>query len=214
MTKIPPADRQPGKNNLQSATGSEDAATAEEKKILKVLYLGHINESKGVPLLIGAANVLDYVQIDAYGGFVCKEGKELSEQHFVGHKVHYRGEIQPSQVLETLKQYDVLVLPTHYSGEGYPGVIIEAKCSGLAVISTRWRSIPEIVNHNEDGLLIEPGNRDELIAAIQLLSEDRALLDNLRRGSYVSFENFDSRRWCTVLLQHLLGTNQPGVPPQ
>lgn len=180
--------------------------TINEKSKLRVVYLGHINEPKGVLLLLEAADKLKNICIDAFGEFVAKDGRQLSEETFRGRKVTYRGVVQPEELSSVLSEYDVLVLPTQYIGEGYPGVIIEAKRAGLAVITTRWRSIPEIVKHNFDGLLVEPGNLNELASALSQLNSDRKHLTRLKQGSRDSFANFDSRIWCRSLIKHLVGS--------
>ena len=74
------------------------------------------------------------------------------------------------------------------------------------MITTRWRSIPEIVKHNFDGLLVEPGNLNELASALSQLNSDRKHLTRLKQGSRDSFANFDSRIWCRSLIKHLVGS--------
>jgi len=128
----------------------------------------------------------------------------VSKGDFKDKKTQYKGIVQQAEIPELLKKYDVLVLPTHYSGEGYPGVIIEAKRSGLAVVTTRWRSIPEIVEHDVTGLLVEPGSHGELLDALQSLQNDRDLLKRLKQASYESFSDFDCHHWCKKLLDHLI----------
>ena len=187
---------------------SDHAPSLDSDARLRVVYLGHINEAKGIPLLLDAADGLDGISIDAFGEFEAKDGRQLSEDTFRGRNVNYQGVVQPSELSKVLDQYDVLVLPTRYIGEGYPGVIIEAKRAGLAVLSTRWRSIPEIVNHKVDGLLITPGDVTELTAALNELNSNRDLLRTLQKGSFESFSNFDCQVWCRKLIEHLTGNGK------
>jgi len=182
---------------------SRDFASTDPN--LKVVFLGHVNESKGVSLLLEVAEDLEGIQVDVFGEFKDKSGVPLDQSDFQGKKTQYKGIVQPAELTELLNKYDVLVLPTHYSGEGYPGVIIEAKRSGLAVVTTQWRSIPEIVEHDVTGLLVEPGSHHELLDALQSLRNDRELLKRLKQASYKSFSEFDCHIWCEKLLQHLIG---------
>ncbi|MBL4710603.1 MAG: glycosyltransferase, partial [Flavobacteriales bacterium] len=76
------------------------------------------------------------------------------------------------EILSTMKKYDVLILPTYYEGEGYPGVIIEAYSIGLPVIATQWKSLPEIVEHKKTGFLVEPQNAKDLKRTIELFNTD------------------------------------------
>ena len=84
----------------------------------------------------------------------------------------------------------MLVLPTKWRAEGYPGVIIEAFSVGIPVISTYNGGIPEIVLHGKNGLLVPPGNIKALLDAIMLI--DASLYDKLRAGAYESFGQFDA----------------------
>ena len=87
--------------------------------------------------------------------------------------------------------YDVLILPTYHEGEGYPGIILEAFSLGLPVISTNWNSIPEIVKHNENGLLVPIKDVDSLIKAILYFNQNN--YQNFRTNAINSFDQFDSQ---------------------
>ena len=64
-----------------------------------------------------------------------------------------------------LAQMDLFVLPSLF-GEGLPMVLLEAMSAGLPIVSTRVEGIPEAVRDGREGLLAEPGNANELAAAI------------------------------------------------
>lgn len=68
---------------------------------------------------------------------------------------------------------DVFALPS--LNEGMPLVILEAMASGLPVVATRIAGIPEVVLHQETGLLIEPGDTVALRDSILRLIADREL---------------------------------------
>jgi glycosyltransferase involved in cell wall biosynthesis len=70
-------------------------------------------------------------------------------------------------------QSAVVCLPTTY-GEGLPKVLIEAAACGRPIITTDIPACREIVQHNENGLLVAPGNVDELVDAMkELLSSPK-----------------------------------------
>lgn len=87
-----------------------------------------------------------------------------------------------------LNEHEVLVMSSYFSGEGHPGVIIEALQCGLPVTAARWRSIPELVQHEEDGLLVEPRSSASLRAAIERLLQDAVLYQRLSEGARRSGE--------------------------
>lgn len=153
----------------------------------RFIFLGHLKAEKGVDELLAVAEMIpeDYT-IHFYGS--------LAEEKYRGvfreDTRFYQGILSPDDLLPTLSRYDVLVLPTYYEGEGYPGVIIEAFSLGLPVISTQWKAIPEIVRNNETGLLITPGSTEELKKAILSFQEDNywAFSANARNCFQEKFE--------------------------
>jgi len=138
----------------------------------RFVYLGFINKAKGIDHLLAAAKELgkDY-DVHIYGPIKDKGYEAI----FKAHPKIYQGPLYRNRVLSTLRFYDVLVLPTHYRGEGYPGVIIEAYSLGLPVISTRWKAIPEILKDGETGLLIDPKSTDQLVAAMKHFNKNNYL---------------------------------------
>jgi glycosyltransferase involved in cell wall biosynthesis len=160
----------------------------------RFIFVGHVKPEKGIYELLEAARRLGPrdLRVDVYGPLL--DG--IRSEDFAGHPVTaYRGVLPPEQVAAVLRTYDVLVLPTYHPGEGYPGAILEAYAAGLPVIATRWRSIPEIVEHGVSGLLTEPGDADALARAIADLYDHPNRMNALRRGALARAESFSSRRW-------------------
>jgi glycosyltransferase involved in cell wall biosynthesis len=60
--------------------------------------------------------------------------------------------------------FDVFILPSNREGIG--GILFDAMDQGVPVIASRVGGLPDIVHHDENGLLIEPGRPDQLRAAI------------------------------------------------
>lgn len=153
--------------NIQQLPTSRDLPKIKKESNFQkcFIYLGHIKESKGIDLLEQAAKQLDTsYTIHAYG--------PIHKEKYRTQLSIYQGLLAKEEVHQTLSQYDVLVLPTWFSGEGYPGAIIEAYSLGLPVITTLWKSIPEVVEDQRTGLLIPPKSLEGLISAIQYFNKD------------------------------------------
>lgn len=84
------------------------------------------------------------------------------------------GEVQWQEVAAKMQSSHALVLFSNY--ENLPCVIVEAMACGLGIISTRVGGISEHIN-SERGILIEPGNEDELFAAIARMCESSELFN-------------------------------------
>lgn len=170
------------KSKIDIVTGS---TTNVKKFNKKFIYLGHITETKGIRELIEAfKNVPDDYELSIYGEILDSSLSYLNECNY------YKGVIDPENVFTVLNDHCVLILPTYYHGEGYPGVIIEAYREGLPVISTNWKSIPEIVDNGKTGLLIPPKNSEELLNAVFFFNEDN--YSEFSQNALKAFDNFDS----------------------
>ncbi len=176
--------------------GADDAT---HQTCRRFVFLGLVRPMKGIPELIEAAERFgDDVSVDVYGP--CMEG--VTEQTFAELKrVHYRGVVPPGEGVRVLRNYDALVLPSYWPGEGYPGIIVEAYAAGLPVVTTRWRTIPEIVD-DSCGRLVEPKDADALHRAMKELVDDNALYARLRKGAIAKRSFFDARTWTQKFVEH------------
>lgn len=81
---------------------------------------------------------------------------------------------------ELMKYYlccDALVIPSFY--DGMPNVLLEAGALGIPVIASNVDGMADVIAHQEDGLLFEPGNEDScrkvLYQFFSMSGEDRQL---------------------------------------
>ena len=73
-------------------------------------------------------------------------------------------------VQDLLHCFDLLVLPS--LNEGMGRVLVEAMAAGLPVIGTQVGGIPDLIKHEENGLLVPPADADALEKAVSRLVED------------------------------------------
>jgi glycosyltransferase involved in cell wall biosynthesis len=89
-----------------------------------------------------------------------------------------------------MQSADLFVLPTLF--DALPTVIIEAMAVGLPIVASRTGGIPEMIRDEETGLLVEPANEDELVAACERLIRSPQLATRLGVAARDSVErNFD-----------------------
>jgi glycosyltransferase involved in cell wall biosynthesis len=158
----------------------------------RFVFCSHVKPSKGILEIIEAAEQLNSdVVVDIYGTF--HDG--MTEEVFQGSQVvKYRGILDPDQVVPTLRQYDALLLPTYFEGEGYPGIIVDAYRAGLPVIATRWQAIPELLDESA-GILVEPRSAPALRTAMRRLIDDSNLFRTLRAGAAKAAQRFSLDFW-------------------
>ena len=94
------------------------------------------------------------------------------------------GPLPQTEIVEMLAQSSIFVFPAIHDSSGdtdnLPTVLIEAMASSLPIVATKVAGIPEIVQHNENGILVPEKDPAQLAAAIRLMAEDRALQRTVR----------------------------------
>jgi glycosyltransferase involved in cell wall biosynthesis len=163
----------------------------ETRPCLRYVFVARMVPEKGVELLYQAEEQLpEGVTVDLYGPPDAYEAAKLRSRG--AGRVRWRGVLSAAEVHDRLWEYDALVLPTYHAGEGYPAAILEAYAHGMPVITTRWRSIPEIVD-DSSGVLIAPKDVAALVGAIKLLSRDQSLYRRLCAGAALKAVRFSDR---------------------
>ena len=97
-------------------------------------------------------------------------------------KATYGGVLDPEDAPRILAQHDLLLFLSYMPSEGTPGIIIEAFQCGVPVIATSIGGVPEQVEHEKSGLLVDPRSVPQLKAAIQRLIDDPALYRGFAPG--------------------------------
>lgn len=115
----------------------------------KFVFISQIHRTKGINTLIQIKEQLptDFT-LDVYGPILDDEFLFLKDQ------AYYKGIVAPENISKTLSEYDVLLFPSTYPGEGYPGIIIEAFVCAMPVFALCWRSIPELIENGSNGILV------------------------------------------------------------
>jgi glycosyltransferase involved in cell wall biosynthesis len=88
-----------------------------------------------------------------------------------------------------LPGFDVFVLSSRY--EGLPIALLEAMAAGVPPVATRVGGIPEVLTHEEDGLLVPPGDPDALAQALSRVLGDGVLHARLAHRARHRAHDFD-----------------------
>lgn len=82
----------------------------------------------------------------------------------LGDAVRFAGRIPDEETPAFFSALDGFVLPS--IDEAHPIVLIEAMLAGIPVVASRTGGIPEVVTHGETGLLVPPGDPENLALAL------------------------------------------------
>lgn len=153
----------------------------------RFVFVSRVTKTKGIDLLFQVADKLgELYTIDVFGPL---DNRFYTKSSFKGSKLRYQGLLMPQEVNAKLQEYDIIVLPTYYKGEGYPGVLIEAMSLGKPILTTEINALDEIVTHGFNGLLVKKQSVDELYNGIVHFNENN--YKNFVLNSINQFKEFD-----------------------
>ena len=154
----------------------------------KFVYLGLVRKEKGIDLILNTFKNLKDYEINIYGPII--DGYIPSVENKLFFENNYRGPIDQSEITNVLSSNDVLVLPTFWKGEGYPGVIIEAMSVGLPVIASNMRGIKELLGEDSKNL-VDLNIEDSFLNSVLSINEKN--YKSLREDSIERFKLFDNK---------------------
>ena len=97
-------------------------------------------------------------------------------------KVTYCTNVSWSEAMQTLKESSLMAVPSRM--ESLPQVIKEAFYLKTPVVATSVGGIPEIITHNENGILVPPNEPENLATAINDILTNRELRDKLVKNAH------------------------------
>jgi glycosyltransferase involved in cell wall biosynthesis len=141
----------------------------------------------------------DWVELVLAGNGDLDAANQLIKDLNLTDKVTILTWIDPQQRDELLEAADAFILPSY--NEGLPMSMLESMAWGLPVIVTPVGGIPEVIVHKENGLLVEPGNQEQLVAAMQSLIRDEDLRMSLGMAARHSVTGLDIHSYMKSLVE-------------
>jgi glycosyltransferase involved in cell wall biosynthesis len=163
-------------------------ASGPHRLPLRAAFLGRFHATKGVHIIAQALkdNLELPIQLDLYG---VQQG--LSDDRYAAElqtmigddsRIRMQAPLPPGDVVNRLRDYDVLVVPSQWLETG-PLVVLEAFAAGIPVIGSKLGGIAELVTDGVDGLLVAPPSSSAAWAgSLRRVCSNPDLLDFLRAG--------------------------------
>lgn len=174
-----------------------------DKEDVHLLIISSLTAKKGHPFLLEAFKKAQTMTAKTLHLHVVGDGelRETLAQHIRDHAIEraqLHGPIAYGSEAHHrfLDQADIFVHPSVTTArgekEGIPGALIEARSSGLPVITTRHAGIPYIVEDGKTGVLVPEYDVAQLAQAIVRLAESAALRAEIgRAGQAYTREQLD-----------------------
>jgi colanic acid/amylovoran biosynthesis glycosyltransferase len=143
-----------------------------------LLTVASLKPVKDYPTLIGACKILKTLN-ECFRLIIVGEGpdrpkiEKLINKWGLNKIVTLVGAVPSSRINKFYDKADIFVLASY--SEGIPVVLMEAMAKQIPVIATKITGIPELVENNKSGILVEPKDPQALALAIRKLIKDKTL---------------------------------------
>jgi glycosyltransferase involved in cell wall biosynthesis len=161
-----------------------------------ILSVGNLIPIKGHELLLRALAEV-FPQYPDLSCEIIGDGPEytrlagLARDRNIAGRVRFLGRQSRKQVADAMRRCVLFALPSRYEGLGC--VYLEAMSTEKAVIACRGQGIDELIRHGSNGWLIDPGNLQQLIAALSGLLQNLQLRRQIgKAGRRTILQNFTS----------------------
>ena len=172
----------PAANHLDPRISESQIRTrAHEPGPVRLVFLGNLIPRKNLTVLIKAVSklppgsitlaVVGKMDIDpAYTEAI----KRQVEEDGIAQQVQFLGSVSDQRLVSILEKSHALTIPSAY--EGYGIAYLEGMGFGLPALGTTAGGAQEIIQHNINGFLIQPGDSSALADHLLQLSQNRGRL--------------------------------------
>ncbi|MCV2357165.1 glycosyltransferase family 4 protein [Paucibacter sp. B2R-40] len=143
----------------------------------RLLFLGRAEQAKGIFDLLEAVKLLaplcPGLRLAIGGDGDVERLRSRAAELGIAEHVEFLGWVLGDAKLQQFARAEVFVLPSFH--EGLPMAMLEAMAHGKAMVVTPVGGIPEAVQPGQQGLLVTPGQPQELADALLRLLRDTGL---------------------------------------
>lgn len=157
------------------------------------MTLGSLNREKGNHLAIDALSRIKQktpavkLMIVGTGEYRTMLEKKILNLGLHNHVI-FTGFVDNEETVKFYNSADVYLMPT-LRVEGLPFVLLEAMSCGKPVIASRIGGNTSVITDGDNGLLIEPGNVEQLIEKVQMIIRDGRLANRLSSSARKTISN-------------------------
>lgn len=115
--------------------------------------------------------------------------------------VRFTGQVSRQDVLLYLQAADVFVLNTSF--ESFSFHVVEAMYYNVPVITTNVCNLPEIIDNNKEGILVDHNNKEQIIQALDKILEDNNFRENIIKQASEKAKDFSIKKTMDSVIEIL-----------
>ncbi|MDD6556651.1 MAG: glycosyltransferase [Collinsella sp.] len=175
-------------NAKKLAVLAEPAEVDVSVRPLPLCVFSRVCREKGVTTAIEAVARVNSERgsteyfLDVYGP-VAEDYQDEFNSLLTAHSdcVAYKGSVPAGESVGVLSGYLLLLLPTRYFGEGFPGTIVDAFSAGVPVVTSDWQNARSIVEDGQTGLIYGFEDQEGAYATLNKCLDDLEKVVGMRK---------------------------------
>ncbi len=169
-----------------ACSAQERDAQRPAGEVVRICFFGRLDETKGLHVLALALEPLKDLRFELHCHLIMEPELKSVLQAVLDKlrsdsRVTIHAPVPPDQVVETMKEYDAVAVPSVWLETG-PLVVLEAFAAGVPVLGSDLGGIAEWVTHERDGLLVAPGDPAAWATALRRYISEPGLRAQLSGG--------------------------------
>lgn len=173
----------------------------------KFCTFSRVTKEKGITSAIKAVQEVNNkgydVRLDIYGPIEEEYREELEKLLENNTYVKYKGSVDPEESVDVLKNYYMLLFPTTWKGEGFPGTLIDAFFAGLPVIASDWNCNNELIEDYRNGFLYNWENPNQLVDEIIFSIENSDIVYEMRKNCIECAKQYTPEEGIKPILKYI-----------
>jgi glycosyltransferase involved in cell wall biosynthesis len=162
-----------------------------------LLYVGRVSAEKRLDWLYAPVTQLPGVRLAVIGS---GPAEAAMRARFAGTNTTFLGYMTGEELARAYASADVLAFPSDTETLGF--VAMEAMASGIPAVGARAGGVPDVIRHEETGLMFTPGDLGDLTEQLRRLIADPLLRARLGRAARADMERWSWRAATEGLVEH------------
>lgn len=172
-------------------------------KQIQLLFIGALNKQKGIFVTLEIIKKLKDLKINFHFNIVgewSSEADKLSSFDFISknkleENITFHGILHKEDKWKVLEESDIFVFPSF--NEGQPLVVIEAMAFGIPLVSSNVGAIPDTIENEINGFMINGHNASDYTDKIIELIKNQKLFLEISKANINTYEKrFTASNYC------------------
>lgn len=168
----------------------------------RFVFLSRIHPDKGIKEIYDATEMLDAAGykgkylVDFFGSKDAGYAKVFDAMMEKKESLNYKGymDLTTKSGYEQLSTYNMMLFPTYWGGEGFPGVVIDANIAGVPIIASDWNLNSDVIIDGKTGFIIPPKDASSLFDSMKYVLDHPQECIQMGRAANDYIQQFDYQK--------------------